>query len=517
MRIPIDRDSQTPMYQQVIDFLREEIRSGALPLGARLPSTRELAESIGVNRITVTNAYAELAAEGLIYTRLGSGTFVAESNQEDEDSRGTNEKPRQWPMWQTRLAQQSRFTSQRTLDSYPLASTDDMINFSLGVGAEDLFPIDDFRKTMQSVLGKEKHEALGYGASAGYLPLRATIAQILSGQGIPTHPENVIITSGSQQALWLVVNLLLRPGDTVLVESPTYAGTLNLFRALDVHIASVPVDEEGMQVEKVEEILRTAHPGLIYTIPTFQNPTGTCMSSVRRRQLISLAGRYNIPILEDEFVGDLRYEGHSQPALKALDPDGRVIYISTFSKMLMPGLRVGYIVANGPVYEQILCWKRLNDIATSNLMQRALEAYITVGRYQTHLHRACRVYRQHRDRMSQALSWWMPPGTGWNNPEGGLFTWVELPGGLFADDLYPVAMEEGVQFTPGTLFFPDSRPSAYIRLNFACVSEEKIEEGIRRLGRAVQRCLDGSGAPVASTVPEIRPRSQRGINLPDAA
>jgi GntR family transcriptional regulator/MocR family aminotransferase len=283
--------------------------------------------------------------------------------------------------------------------------------------------------------------------------------------------------------------LLLRPGDVVLVESPTYSGALDLFRSLEARILGVPMDEQGMQVEKAEEVLRTARPRLIYTIPTFHNPTGTCLSGPRRRQLIALADRYNVPILEDDYVGDLRYDGHAQPALKALDPGGRVIYVSTFSKMLMPGLRVGFLLAAGPVYEQLLLCKRVTDLATSSLMQRALEAYITVGRYQAHLRRACQVYRRRRDAMLAALSRYLPAEARCLPPQGGLFVWLQLPPGLSASELYPLALEEGVAFAPGALFFPGERAQPYLRLTFAMHPPEIIEEGMRRLGRAVERLL----------------------------
>lgn len=493
MRIPIDRENRKPLYLQIVDFLRAEIHSGVLAANTRLPSSRELCESIGVNRITVNNAYAELEAEGLIYSRLGSGTFVAGAVEGETYTKET-EPIQQWPQWQLRLAQQSRFTAQQKSDRYHPPSKDSLIDFSFGIGSPDLFPIDDFRKAIQRVLTADKKETLGYGDEAGFMPLRATISHILADQGVLSRPENIIITSGSQQALWLIMHMLLRPGDTVLVESPTYGGVLNLLRALDVNIVGVPVDEEGMQVEQVEEILRTAHPSLIYTIPTFQNPTGTCMSGLRRRQLIALSGRYNIPIVEDEFVGDLRYEGHSQPALKSLDPDGRVIYVSTFSKMLMPGLRVGYIVAHGPVYDQLLTWKHLNDLATSNLIQRALEAYITVGRYQSHLHRACRYYRHQRDVMAAALHQCMPEGARWFTPQGGLFIWLQLPPGLTAEALQPYAAEAGVAYSPGRAFFAGGEPSPYLRLNFAGVSSKLIEEGVRRLSSAVRQALAESEA-----------------------
>jgi GntR family transcriptional regulator / MocR family aminotransferase len=272
------------------------------------------------------------------------------------------------------------------------------------------------------------------------------------------------------------------------VESPTYSGALDLFRALDFKVVGIPVDGQGMQVEMLEKLLQQHHPKLIYTIPNFHNPTGTCLSSPRRHQLIILADRYNIPILEDDFVGDLRYEGRTQPALKALDPGGRVIHVSTFSKILMPGLRVGFLVAEGPVYNSLVNFKRVNDLATSTLVQRALEAYVTVGRYQSHLRRSCQIFRKRRDAMVSAIQDHLPGEIHLDPPQGGLFIWLQLPEKLSSEKLLPLAWEEGVSFASGTGFFPDGAGGEnWLRLNFVAQAPDQIEEGIKRLGKAMKR------------------------------
>jgi GntR family transcriptional regulator/MocR family aminotransferase len=344
------------------------------------------------------------------------------------------------------------------------------------------------RKAIQAVLRRDGAAALEYGEHRGHAPLRSTIAHILASQGLMASPEHILITAGSQQALALVAQLLLQPGDVALVESPTYTGILDLFRALGLKIVGVPIDAGGMKVDELEKLLQQHHPKLIYTIPNFQNPTGTCLNGRRRHQLIALADRYNVPILEDDFVGDLRYEGRTQPALKGLDPGGRVIYASTFSKMLMPGLRVGFLVADGPVYERLVHRKRINDLATSNLMQRALEEYVTVGRYQAHLRRSCRIYRRRRDRMLQAIDRYLPIGVQVVPPQGGFFVWLCLPNELSAEALLPLACEEGVAFSPGSRFFPSGvGGECCMRLNFASQTPEGIEEGLKRLGQAIRR------------------------------
>jgi GntR family transcriptional regulator/MocR family aminotransferase len=223
-------------------------------------------------------------------------------------------------------------------------------------------------------------------------------------------------------------------------------------------------------------------------MPNFHNPTGTCLDNERRYELIILADRYNVPILEDDFVGDLRYDGRTQPSLKALDPGGRVIYTNTFSKMLMPGLRVGYLFVEGPVYECLVNFKRVNDLASSTLIQRALEAYVTVGRYQAHLRRSCREFRKRRDAMIAAINRYLPADVEFDVPQGGLFLWSRLPGKMSADDLLRTACEEGVDFVPGSRFFPDNgQGQDWIRLNFVVHAPEEIEEGIERLGIAMER------------------------------
>jgi GntR family transcriptional regulator/MocR family aminotransferase len=210
------------------------------------------------------------------------------------------------------------------------------------------------------------------------------------------------------------------------------------------------------------------------------------LNGARRRQLLVLADRYNVPILEDDFVGDLRYEGRAQPALKALDPGGRVIYVSTFSKMLMPGLRVGFLVAEGPVYDRLVDFKRVNELATSNLIQHALEAYVTVGRYQSHLHRSCQIFRKRRDVIVSALQHHLPAAL-FDIPQGGLFIWLSLPDGLASEELLPFAWEQGVDFAPGSPFFPEQTESSqWLRLNFVAQAPAEIEEGMKRLGKAIK-------------------------------
>lgn len=487
MRIPLDRQRAVPLYQQIETYLRENIRSGALAAETRLPSTRELAQELGVSRITVKNAYADLESDGLILTREGSGTYVAATPAPtcalEREAQGG------WPLWQMEALNENIFSSAiyKSIPDYH-APGHEIIQFT-GVGDPRQFPLKDFLKAIQAVVRRDGVDALEYGDfGSGFAPLRQTVVNVLASQGIHAHPDQVLITSGSQQALSLACLVLLKPGDTILVESPTYNLGLELFRSFNLKIAGIPVDEHGMQVDLLEPLLQKYHPKLIYTIPNFQNPTGTCLSGPRRRALIDLAGRYNVPILEDDYAGDLRYEGRAQPAVKALDTGGDVIYAGTFSKMIMPGLRLGFLVADGPIFQRLLHEKWVNDLTTSTLIQRTLDEYVTVGRYQTHLRRSIRSNRSRRDLMLAAIHRYLPREVHCPVPQGGLYLWLKLPAGFNCLDLLPLAYAAGVEFTPGSWFFPHPPDGErYIRLNFATQPPNLIEEGIHRLGLAMKR------------------------------
>lgn len=488
MRIPLDRQSSSPLYQQIEAYFRESILSGSLAPETRLPATRQLANDLGVNRITVETAYSALEAAGLIYSRVGSGTYVAAPLS---DLHRTVDMPgAPWPLWQQDLLGEGYgFENPSPERMLAAAGHPAPVNFASGSGDARLFPSEDFRKVIQAVMRRDGNEALEYGDAKGFAPLRATIAGVLTSQGLMAHADGILITGGSQQGLALVTQLLLKPGETLLVENPTYSGALALFRALGLKPVGIPTDGHGMCVERLEKSLQQYHPRLIYTIPNFHNPTGACMSLQRRYQLLSLAERYNVPILEDDFVGDLRFEGRALPALKALDSGGQVIYISTFSKMLMPGLRVGFVAADGPVYDSLVSFKRMNDLATSNLMQRALEAYVTVGRYQNHLRRSVHVYRRRRDAMLQAINRYLPAGFTVTPPQGGLFVWLQLPEGQSAREMLPLACAEGLAFAPGGDFFAEGGGERFMRLNFAANPVEEIQVGVVRLAKVLRSML----------------------------
>ena len=486
MRIPLDKKSAKPIYKQIIDYFSNAILSGVLVVDTRLPSIRSLANDLGVSKITVENAYAQLEAEGLVGSRVGSGTFVLPVYDHAGSKLDTGSPS--WPIWQqgpiarSKKALQDSMFNELDKDIGPV----DPVYFSGGIGDPDLFPVKEFGRVMQRIIRRDGVEGLSYGEPNGYLPLRRTISQVMTSMGVKMRPQNILVTTGSQQALSLVVQAVLRSGDTVIVEEPTYNGALGLFEALHIKPIGVPVDEQGMCVDQLESLLQTYHPKLIYTVPNFQNPSGVCMSGHRRRILVELARRYNVPILEDDYVGDLRYEGCAQPALKSLDQGGNVIYVSTFSKMLMPDLRVGFLATAGPIYDRLVNLKCLNDLATSNLTQRALDAYLSVGSYQSHLRRTVRMYKKRRDVMIAAVQKYLGTDVNYTIPSGGLFVWLELKRPLLSRELIKRSLEAGVGFAPGNGFYINElEKERYLRLNFAYQTEDSIVRGIGRLAGVI--------------------------------
>ncbi|TQI81458.1 GntR family transcriptional regulator [Serratia fonticola] len=492
MHIPLDRQQDIPLYLQIEEALRRAILGGTFANGDKLPSTRSLAAELSVSRLTVENAYAELTAKGFLQQRRGSGAYVHHRQAVPIHPEPKSSAP--FPA--------DRFTTVSSrLDGYPeIPLPEHTINFASGVGSPKVFPLEEFRKVLLSILSRHAEEAFGYGDYCGYYPLRDTLGRILTAQGIPTRAEQLLITNGSQHAISLVFQTILQPGDTVLVEGPTYSEALKLLRLHQINVVAVPSDGQGMCVDLLPELLAQHQPKMIYTIPNFNNPTGRCMSEPRRRRLLALAQQADIIILEDDFVGDLRYNGKSLPSLRAMAPPGRVIYVSTFSKMLLPSMRIGYLVADSEHYLRISQLKHVDSFTSSSLIQRALDAFVTVGRYDKQLRRAGRVYRQHRDAMLAALQKYLPADCQFEIPEGGLFIWLQLPENLSTEALIPIAWQQGVTFARGECFYADEQQGAHgLRLNFASNTPELIDEGIARLCRAIEnvkRNRHASGAPL---------------------
>ena len=372
----------------------------------------------------------------------------------------------------------------------------EVISLAGGLPAPELFPIDEYRRAFEWVLESDGALALQYGPSEGYRPLRDFLAERLSRAGILCSCDDLLITNGSQQALDLIAKMTLDPGDAVLLEKPTYLGALQAFNQYQPRYAVAGMDEDGMRVDEVEQLLSSNRRiKFIYAIPNFQNPTGRTLSLERRRRLVELASHYGVPIVEDDPYGELRYEGEPVPTLKSLDTTGCVIYLGTFSKILSPGLRLGWVVAAPEAMEVLLHGKQPSDLHTGMAQQMATYEVIKNGYLEGHVEEIKAFYKERRDVMLRALEEHFPGDAHFTRPAGGLFVWAELPRHVDTRELLIEAVQERVAFVPGQGFHPDNSGTNTMRLNFSNVPPEQLREGVRRLGNAVQRRLSGASEP----------------------
>ena len=402
--------------------------------------------------------------------------------------------------WKSRFAVRTKnIKSSAIRELLKITQKPEVISFAGGLPAPDVFPVARFQEACRKVLEVNGHQALQYGASEGYEPLREMIARHIARYGIKAKAENVLITSGSQQALDLIGKLLINPGDRILVEAPTYLGALQAFNVYGAEYVSVQSDQDGLRTDLLEAPLRTG-PKFMYVLPNFQNPGGTTLSEGRRHELVLLADRYGVPIIEDDPYGQLRYEGEHLPPLVVLDREnlrrdngysiGNVIYLSTFSKTLAPGLRLGWIVAPADVIAKFVQLKQGADLHTSTFGQMVAYDVAKDNFLDEHVKLIRRVYRERRDVMLEALKKYFPPEATWTHPQGGLFLWVTLPEGMDCNKLFEVALKENVAFVPGDCFYAGNSVNEscrHLRLNFSYGQPEQIREGIRRLSVAIKQ------------------------------
>lgn len=364
---------------------------------------------------------------------------------------------------------------------------DDPVYFGDGAPAKELLPISRMREANQRAWD-DAIAALGYGDQKGYAPLREWIVQHVSLRGIEASSENVLITGGSTQALDFACRVLLEPGDAVIVENPTFLGALEIFATYQVDVIPVDADKDGMRMDALQEALQ-ANPAtkIIYTIPTFQNPSGTTLPLDRRERMVELAREHNVAIFEDDPYGDLRYSGEEIPPIRAISD--QVLYFGTFSKTLAPGIRVGYVIAADEMIEMILATREVADISNDRIMMRTVAYALEDDYLLAHIQECRDFYRSRRDAMLAALEREMPEGVHWSKPDGGFFVWITVPDSIDGQELFRVAAEHGTVVFPGKWFDPTGKVSHTIRLSFSTVPEDRIDLGIERLGKAIRSLL----------------------------
>lgn len=365
---------------------------------------------------------------------------------------------------------------------FAVAARPEVVSFAGGMPYVQALPTDQVVELAESVLAERPEVALQYGGGQGSPLLRGCVAMLMAEEGLEADPEDLVITTGAQQALDLLGKVLIDPGDLVAVEAPSYVGALSAFSAYEPRFLAIEMDDEGMIVEQLEDaIVRGERPKFVYTVPNFHNPAGVTMSLRRREHLVALCREAHVPIVEDNPYGLLRFEGEPLPTLRSLDPRN-VVYLGTVSKVFSPGVRVGWALAEPGVLQRLVLAKEAADLCGSNLTMLLTERYLSTGAWRANLSRLVETYRRRRDVMLAALAEHFPADASWTRPEGGFYVWVRLPAYLDARALLAAAVERRVAYVPGTAFYPDGRGTDAMRLAFCFPTEDRIIEGVRRLG-----------------------------------
>jgi 2-aminoadipate transaminase len=388
-----------------------------------------------------------------------------------------------------------------------LTEQPDIISFAGGLPAPEVFPLKEFQQACNDVLQNDGAQALQYSTTEGYRPLREMIARHTARYSVQVTADNILITSGSQQALDFIGRLFINRGDYIVVESPTYLGALQAWNAYGAQYISVRADEHGMIVDELEAALRVG-PKFIYILPNFQNPSGSTLSLERRKKLVELADKYGVPIVEDDPYGQLRYEGDHIPSVMTLDSlfrdeqdgeyTGNVIYLSTFSKLLAPGLRLAWVIAPPEVIKKLVMTKQAADLHTSSFNQYVAYEVAKGGFLDEHVKVIRATYKERRDVMLEMMDEMFPPEVHWTHPLGGMFLWGILPENVDAAEVLKIAIDRKVAFVPGAAFHPNGGGKNTMRLNFSYSKPEMVREGITRLGTALKEVLHKNGRPTWS-------------------
>ncbi len=369
----------------------------------------------------------------------------------------------------------------------------DMISFAGGFPNPESFPADIIRELACDVLKRDPAGTLQYGITEGYAPLRESIAQRMTGRGMDVSKENVLVVSGSQQAIDLMAKVFINPKDTIVVSAPTYLAALTGWTVAQATFESIPIDHDNMRMDLFEDRMkklsrRANPPKIVYVLPNFQNPAGVTMPEKNRRRIVDMASEYDFIVFEDDPYGELRYVGEHIPPLKHWDDEGRVVYTSTFSKVLAPGLRVGWIVADPEILKKLIIAKQSTDVCASVLGQRIAHEYIAQGHIDPQIEKIKALYSRKMQLMLSGMDEYMPEGLEWTRPEGGMFLWVNIPSWMDSSELLKKALRKRVAFVSGRAFYADPKEGASaMRLNFTHPSDSMITEGLRRLGSVVNQ------------------------------
>lgn len=473
----LDRQGGTSLTQQLVDRVREGIESGALEPGEKLPPTRALASAAGINHLTAARVYRRLAEEGWVTASVGRGTFVRTLVPAAADESGDD--------WQAYVLPDRPTTYQEEIldDSFRMPGQPGMISMSTGFPSPRFHPVEEMAEIARAVFTEEGDAALSYTEPEGHVLLREQIARHVDGD--PLDPDQVIVTTGAQQALDIAYRTLLRPGDVAAIESPSYTGSLLAMRATDARVIGVPVDEDGLDVDALEAILARHEVRLVSLQATCHNPTGVDLAPERRERLMRLAVDRNMFVVEDRVYSDLRYEGEAPPPLRLSAP-AHVLEINSLSKVVGGGLRIGWINARGPVLARLAHMKQASDFHTPTPVQHMAARYLAGDGYERQLERSLPYYRERRDALMAALEKHLAGEYEATSPAGGHHVWVTLTRPVEERTLYAEAVRHGMSFTPGGAVSAERPQRTSLRLSFSLLEPDELEEGVRRLARALR-------------------------------
>ncbi|RAJ03327.1 DNA-binding transcriptional MocR family regulator [Paenibacillus pabuli] len=506
MHIELKRGSSTKLYVQIALTLADRIRSGLIEPGTRLPSVRKMTTELGVSLVTVSKAYAELEALQLVTCSQGKGCYVQEAQELEitEDIEKThrthakNESSTPWN-WQMALVDYlPRAQLWRHFDASP------QVKYELHMSAiqPELLPTREIIDSAYRLSSDHPERMAAYGSFQGDRELRQTFSGHFAERGLRVMPERMLITSGTQQGIDLVARTFVGPGDVVYMEAPSYTGAIDVFTSRGAKIITVPMDDDGMRIDLLTRLCDTYPPKLIYTIPTFHNPTGITMSAKRRAQLLNLAQSYHCLILEDDPFADLYFRDPPPASIKSMDGTGHVIYIKSFSKVLSPGCRVACAVADGSVLTRLVAAKSTADLGSPLLTQKALQSFIQ--------HQYSQYTARLRDELysrllaaSTVLEEHGSPGMYWTLPDGGLNLWLQLPDGLDMRELHRQSLAAGVSFLPGSACYVGETDTASLRICFTVTNQELLCEGLRVLCRVIKNITPQQGGATADRLPLI--------------
>lgn len=486
--LSIDRDSPVPAYRQVCDQIIALTERSALKPGDRLPPSRSLAVSTGLHRSSIVRAYGELHALGYTDSQPGGYTTIRQRPRPPTTHGLPTSQEESCIDWQnlTRRSVRALQDHAATTGSGPIPHT--VIDFDRMCADPRLAPDDDLRRCVKHILVRTGGAALDYASAAGWEPLREVIAARMCNHGVAITTDKILVTHGAQQALDLVFRCLLRTGDQVVVEAPSYGMAHALLSLHGARPLEVPMLADGMDLDHLQKLLenRNNKPRLVFTMPNFQNPTGISTTQPHRERLLALCEQHGIPLVEDGFEEEMKYFGKAVLPIKSMDSKGIVIYVGTFSKVVFPGLRVGWIAAPRRIITHLTDVMRASCISGNTLAQAAAARYCGSGEFEQYMRRVHRVFRHRMQTLLQGLERCLPKGVNWTRPNGGYTAWLTLNGcNITEETLVGKLLQAGVKTGPGSRYFYQAPKQVHLRLSIACVSEEEIEAGCRMLGRVL--------------------------------